>query len=149
MSNLNDIDLSQVEESKDFGAVKTTTTRLRIKEITKEAAKPGKEYSHYFRVLTEFVDPSIVEAVDPATAVSAPIVNLYVHNPGSLSVLRRFIEAHGYKWADFVGSVNREEFLQSMVGAEATAKITLQTKNTQTGEDLDSPRNEVKYKKAA
>ena len=147
MSNLNDIDLSGVEESKDFGAVKAVATRLRIREITRQRVE-GKPYDSYFRVLTAFVDPSAVEAVDPTTTPSGPIVNLYTHNQGSLGALRRFIEAHGFAWADFVGSSDREGFLQSLVGAEADAKISLVTKNIKTGEELNSPRNEVRYKVA-
>ena len=144
--SLNDVDMSGVEEPKDFGAIKTTITRLRIKEIEKVDAAAGKAYTDYFRVLTELTDPSSVESVDPNNTPSSPIVNLYYHNAGSLQVLRRFIEAHGFSWSDFVGASDKEAFLQNLVGAEADAKIILVTKNNQTGEELDNPRNDVRYK---
>lgn len=139
--SLNDIDMSGIEEPKDFGLVKPCVTRLRIREITKiTEGLDEKAYDCYYRVLSELSDPSSVEPVDPDTVPSAPITNLYVHNKGSLGVLRHFIEAHGFSWDDFIGSPDREGFLQGLVGAEADAKIVLTT--TTNG----NQRNEAKYK---
>jgi hypothetical protein len=145
--SLNQIDMSQVEEPRDFGAVKPTVTRLRVREISIEPAPAGKVYTHYIRVLTEFVDPSAVEPVDAGTTPNAPIVNLYTHNQGSLMGLRRFIEALGIAWTDFVNAPDRDAFLQGLVGQEADAKIKLETHRRDTGEELDSPCNAVKFLK--
>jgi hypothetical protein len=138
--SLNDIDMSGVEEPKDFGAVKACATRIRIKSIERiTEGLEAKDYDEYYLVKTEFVDPTTVEPVDPTTVPSAPITRLYTHNKGCLQMLRRFIESHGFGWDEFVGSTDREGFLQGLVGAEADVKITLG--KTTTGND----RNEIRY----
>lgn len=145
--SLQDLDLSGVEESKDFGAVKPVVTRLRIEEI--EHVTEGledKKYNEYYNVRTAFVDPSTVESVDPQLTPSAPWTKLYTHSPGALKMLRRFIEAHGYSWDEFVASGDREGFLKGLEGAEADAKVKLVTKRSDTGEELENPRNEISYR---
>lgn len=145
--SLNDVDMSGVEESKDFGAIKPVVTQLRCAEITKVTeGLEGKAYDCYYNVRTEIVDPSSVEALDAQLTPSAPWTKLYIHTPGALKMFRRFIEAHGANWDEFIGSPDREGFLQSLVGAEATAKVTLVTKRNDTGEELANPRNEISYR---
>lgn len=149
--SLNDLDFGAVEESKDFGAVKPTATRLRVREITYKKVE-GKDYDGYFSVFNEFVNPETVEAYDPTLVPSAPIDNLYIHNQGSLGFLRRFVESHGGDWGEYttidkggdvIAQIN--ERLQKLVGTEAEAKITIQLKDKD-GNELDSPRNRVSYK---
>lgn len=138
--SLNDIDMSGVEEPKDFGVVKPCATRIRIKEITRiTEGLEQKEYDEYYLIKTEFVDPTTVEPLDKDTVPSSPLVRLYTHNKGSLGMLRRFIEATGFSWSDFVGSTDRDGFLQSLVGSEADVKITL--RKSTNGNDM----NDVKF----
>lgn len=148
MMSLDELNLSSVEamEDKEFGAFKTCITSLRVRSIEKITVE-DKAYKEKYRVFTELVDPTSVEPANPKITPSGPIVELYVHNEGSLKMLRRFIEAHGFQWADFVGAQgNREEFLQQLVGAEAEAKCILETKHWETGEELENPRNKVRYR---
>lgn len=144
--SLNDHDYNDVQESKDFGAVKKVTTQLRVREVTIEKAPDGKTYGEFVQLLTEFVDPSSVESIDPTDQASAPIVKLYFHTPGARGMAKRALEAHGIDWNEYVGAADKEAFLiERLAGQEATAKITVQTHRKDTGEELENPRNQVSY----
>lgn len=145
MSNWNDANYDDVQESKDFGAIKPTTTRLRVRDVKEETVE-GSTYGSVVKLFTEFVEPDAVEPYDVNESPSAPIVNLYNHTPGARGMLKRTLEAHGIDYEEFKGAGDKLEFLRErLVGAEADAKITVALKNKKTGEDLKRPRNEVSY----
>jgi hypothetical protein len=140
--SLNDIDMSNVEEPKDFGAVKPCQTRLRIAKVD-WVDVPEKGYKGYYNLQTEFVDPASIEPYDASETPSAPFIKLYFHTPGALGMAKRALLALGLNWDEFVNSPDRDGYMQNLVGAEADAKITVQTKRKDTGEDI-KPRNEAR-----
>jgi hypothetical protein len=135
--------MSNVEESKDFGAAKPCQTRLRIKNV-EWVDVPDKDYGGYYNLQTEYVDPTSVQPYEEGGAASSPFVKLYFHTPGARGMAKRAIEALGHNWDEFVNSPDRDAYLQNLIGSESDVKLTVQTKRKDTGEAI-TPRNEVRF----
>ena len=130
--DINNLPLDDVQESKDYAAVKGGPYRLKVDEITQEIdnkKRPVINVRHGIIGDAETVSPGEVGGI---------FNTLYLHTPKAFGFLRRFVEAHGITWDDF--KLNRD--LQQFVGLESYALVQLQTKD-QDGNDLATPRNRI------
>ena len=139
MMGLDSINLDDVQVSQDFGYAKAGNYRLRVAEIKADSDAKGRET---ISVRHEFVDPANIEIVGGQT-LGGLFNTLYIsgttNDKACLSILRRFVEAHGITWDAFKS--NRD--LQQFQGLEADAYVTYETNNGKTGEPLKHPRNSV------
>lgn len=130
--DINNLPFDDVQESKDYAAVKAGSYRLKVEEIKQEMDNKNRPVIN--------VRHSIVgeaETVSPGE-VGGIFNTLYLHTPKAFGFLRRFVEAHGSTWDDF--KTNRD--VSQFVGAEADAHVQLQTKDKD-GNDLASPKNRI------
>ena len=137
MTDLNDMNLDDVQESQDFAPVKAGTYRLKVDSIERKPDGAGRDTINVRHTVLSSVTGEI-ETVHPGTP--GGIFNtLYLHKPEALGFVRRFVEAHGISWDDF--KANRD--LNQFIGLEADAVVRYETKNGKTGEDLANPRNSI------
>lgn len=138
-----DIDPNSVDEPKDFSAIKAGLTRIRCVDVQTER-KVLKSTNTEELVVTceyEITDPASIETVD-GSAPGHLFNRLYTHSDGALKMVRKAIESHGLAWTDFIAGRD----WQMLNGLEADVKVKLITKNHETGEELDNPRNEINFK---
>jgi len=150
-----DADYDAVEPSKDFGAAKAGIYTLMADDIE-------VDYDEKDRLLAvvrhSFAEPEGVEIIRPEGVTGEVMLGgvferVWLHTIKALGFLRAFVEGHGGDWKAFTEGIKAgkgrdpkdvfTELLSQFEKTPAQAKVRLVTRHWETGEILDSPKNEL------